>query len=160
MGTLGGFPNPPALWRRRAKPVSANAIMGNPDLKHLAPRSGAKRARARRSRGGRGRVCRTRSARRAERSPSTARRVRGCHVSCLKDPGHRPGGGTGRVSSRDGHGLARVTLLPYRGCDPGEVGSGFRDGGCAAGKHGAGLVGPTRFSQHHGQIVVGVVPAG
>jgi hypothetical protein len=26
MGTLGGFPCPPALWRRRAKPASANAI--------------------------------------------------------------------------------------------------------------------------------------
>jgi hypothetical protein len=25
MGTLGGFPNPPALWLRRAKPGSANA---------------------------------------------------------------------------------------------------------------------------------------
>jgi len=28
MGTLKGFPNPPALWRRRAKPAYANAIMG------------------------------------------------------------------------------------------------------------------------------------
>jgi hypothetical protein len=28
MGTLGGFPNPPALWLRRAKPAFANAIMG------------------------------------------------------------------------------------------------------------------------------------
>ena len=26
MGTLGGFPNPPALWLRRAKPGYANAI--------------------------------------------------------------------------------------------------------------------------------------
>jgi hypothetical protein len=26
MGTLGGFPNPPALWLRRAKPDSAYAI--------------------------------------------------------------------------------------------------------------------------------------
>jgi hypothetical protein len=25
MGTLGGFPNPPALWLRRAKPGSAYA---------------------------------------------------------------------------------------------------------------------------------------
>jgi len=25
MGTLKGFPNPPALWLRRAKPVFANA---------------------------------------------------------------------------------------------------------------------------------------
>src|ERR1017187_1941490 len=28
MGTLGGFPNPPALWLRRAKLASANAVMG------------------------------------------------------------------------------------------------------------------------------------
>ena len=28
MGTLGGFPTPPALWLRRAKPAFANAIMG------------------------------------------------------------------------------------------------------------------------------------
>jgi hypothetical protein len=28
MGTLKGFPNPPALWLRRAKPAYANAIMG------------------------------------------------------------------------------------------------------------------------------------
>jgi hypothetical protein len=28
MGTLGGFPNPPALWRSQAKPGSANALMG------------------------------------------------------------------------------------------------------------------------------------
>jgi hypothetical protein len=26
MGTLGGFPYPPALWLRRAKPASANAF--------------------------------------------------------------------------------------------------------------------------------------
>jgi hypothetical protein len=26
MGTLKGFPNPPALWLRRAKPGYANAI--------------------------------------------------------------------------------------------------------------------------------------
>jgi hypothetical protein len=25
MGTLGGFPNPPAVWLRRAKPAYANA---------------------------------------------------------------------------------------------------------------------------------------
>jgi hypothetical protein len=29
MGTLGGFPNPPALWLRRAKLACANAIDGN-----------------------------------------------------------------------------------------------------------------------------------
>jgi hypothetical protein len=28
MGTLGGFPNPPALWLRRAKPGYAYAFMG------------------------------------------------------------------------------------------------------------------------------------
>jgi hypothetical protein len=28
LGTLEGFPNPPALWLRRAKPASANAVMG------------------------------------------------------------------------------------------------------------------------------------
>ena len=28
MGTLKGFPIPPALWLRRAKPVSAYAMMG------------------------------------------------------------------------------------------------------------------------------------
>jgi len=28
MGTLGGFPTPPALWLRRAKPGFAYAIMG------------------------------------------------------------------------------------------------------------------------------------
>ena len=28
MGTLTGFPIPPALWLRRAKPAFANAIMG------------------------------------------------------------------------------------------------------------------------------------
>jgi len=28
MGTLGGFPTPPALWLRRAKPAFAYAIMG------------------------------------------------------------------------------------------------------------------------------------
>jgi len=27
MGTLGGFPNPPALWRWRAKPAFAYAIV-------------------------------------------------------------------------------------------------------------------------------------
>jgi hypothetical protein len=27
MGTLGGFPYPPALWLRRAKPAFAYAIM-------------------------------------------------------------------------------------------------------------------------------------
>jgi hypothetical protein len=27
MGTLGGFPNPPALWLRQAKPAFAYAIM-------------------------------------------------------------------------------------------------------------------------------------
>ena len=32
MGTLGGFPYPPALWLRRAKPASANAIMGTEKL--------------------------------------------------------------------------------------------------------------------------------
>jgi hypothetical protein len=30
MGTLGGFPCPPALWLWRAKPALANAIMGTP----------------------------------------------------------------------------------------------------------------------------------
>ena len=30
MGTLGGFPCPPALWLRRAKPALAYAIMGTP----------------------------------------------------------------------------------------------------------------------------------
>ena len=29
MGTLGGFPNPPALWLRRAKLAFAYAIMGS-----------------------------------------------------------------------------------------------------------------------------------
>jgi hypothetical protein len=29
MGTLGGFPNPPALWLRQAEPASAHAIMGS-----------------------------------------------------------------------------------------------------------------------------------
>jgi len=29
MVTLGGFPNPPALWLCRAKPGYANAIMGS-----------------------------------------------------------------------------------------------------------------------------------
>jgi hypothetical protein len=28
MGTLRGFPNPPALWLRRAKLAYANAVMG------------------------------------------------------------------------------------------------------------------------------------
>ena len=28
MGTLGGFPNPPTLWLRQAKPAFAYAIMG------------------------------------------------------------------------------------------------------------------------------------
>jgi hypothetical protein len=36
MGTLGGFPNPPALWLQRAKPASANAANGN--LGSLRPR--------------------------------------------------------------------------------------------------------------------------
>jgi hypothetical protein len=27
MGTLKGFPNPPALWLRRAKPAFANALV-------------------------------------------------------------------------------------------------------------------------------------
>ena len=35
MGTLKGFPNPPALWLRRAKPACAHAIMGT--LKGFAP---------------------------------------------------------------------------------------------------------------------------
>src|SRR5262245_29683465 len=30
MGTLTGFPNPPALWLRWAKPTGANAEHGNP----------------------------------------------------------------------------------------------------------------------------------
>jgi hypothetical protein len=30
MGTLGGFPNPPALWLRRAKPAYANAVRWEP----------------------------------------------------------------------------------------------------------------------------------
>jgi hypothetical protein len=29
MGTLRGFPSPPALWLRRAKPGYANAVDGN-----------------------------------------------------------------------------------------------------------------------------------
>ena len=38
MGTLKGFPNPPALWLRRAKPAYAYAIMnGNPGLKPPRP---------------------------------------------------------------------------------------------------------------------------
>ena len=28
MGTLKGFPSPPALWLRQAEPAFANAIMG------------------------------------------------------------------------------------------------------------------------------------
>ena len=32
MGTLGGFPNPPARWLRRAKPGVANAFDGNRSL--------------------------------------------------------------------------------------------------------------------------------
>ena len=39
METLEGFPNLPALWLRQAKPASAYAFDGNPDLKHLSPRS-------------------------------------------------------------------------------------------------------------------------
>jgi hypothetical protein len=35
MGTLRGFPNPPALWLRRAKPGYANAIMGNGNPERL-----------------------------------------------------------------------------------------------------------------------------
>jgi hypothetical protein len=31
MGTLGGFPCPPALWLWRAKPAFAYAIMGTPE---------------------------------------------------------------------------------------------------------------------------------
>jgi hypothetical protein len=27
MGTLKGFPNPPALWLRRAQPACANAVV-------------------------------------------------------------------------------------------------------------------------------------
>jgi 3-methyl-2-oxobutanoate hydroxymethyltransferase len=41
MGTLGGFPSPPALWLRRAKPGYANAFDGN-----RAEQSSAARARA------------------------------------------------------------------------------------------------------------------
>jgi hypothetical protein len=32
MGTLRGFPNPPALWLRWAKPTFANADMGTTNL--------------------------------------------------------------------------------------------------------------------------------
>ncbi len=39
MGTLGGFPNPPAFWLRRAKPGYAYAIMGTLGG-GLRPRSG------------------------------------------------------------------------------------------------------------------------
>ena len=35
MGTLKGFPCPPALWLRRAKPAFAHAIVGT--LKGFAP---------------------------------------------------------------------------------------------------------------------------
>ena len=38
MGTLKGFPNPPALWLRRAKPAFAYAIMGT--LRGFASPSG------------------------------------------------------------------------------------------------------------------------
>jgi len=38
MGTLGGFPNPPALWLRRAKPASANAEGWNPQVPMPSPR--------------------------------------------------------------------------------------------------------------------------
>jgi hypothetical protein len=41
MGTLKGFPNPPALWLRRAKPAFAYAIMGT--LKGFAPPFGPPR---------------------------------------------------------------------------------------------------------------------
>ena len=34
MGTLGGFPNPPALWLRRAEPAYANADL-DPDSLRL-----------------------------------------------------------------------------------------------------------------------------
>ena len=37
MGTLEGFPNPPALWLRRAKPAFAYAMMGT--LEGLAAHS-------------------------------------------------------------------------------------------------------------------------
>ena len=40
METLKGFPNPPALWRRRAKPASANAEGWEPSGSQTLPRSG------------------------------------------------------------------------------------------------------------------------
>jgi hypothetical protein len=36
METLGGFPNLPALWLRRAKPVSANAISVSAEVAGVA----------------------------------------------------------------------------------------------------------------------------
>ena len=38
MGTQGGFPNPPALWLRRAKPGSAYAIVMGTLGSHAFPR--------------------------------------------------------------------------------------------------------------------------
>jgi hypothetical protein len=37
MGTLEGFPLPPALWLHRAKPGCANAVDGNPRRVSSAP---------------------------------------------------------------------------------------------------------------------------
>ena len=55
MGTLRGFPFPPALWLRRAKPACANAIMGTlrgfPFPPTMVRR---RRGRARNARGGLG----------------------------------------------------------------------------------------------------------
>ena len=41
MGTLSGFPNPPALWLLRpAKPASANALCCGQDLEQFLPLAG------------------------------------------------------------------------------------------------------------------------
>ena len=44
MGTLGGFPNPPALWLRRAKPAFAYAIIGTLKRFPNPPATGARDA--------------------------------------------------------------------------------------------------------------------
>ena len=54
MGTLGGFPNPPALWLWRAKPAFAYAIMGALGRVPKPSRDGTPPARARAARGGQG----------------------------------------------------------------------------------------------------------
>ena len=84
MGTLKGFPNPPALWLRRAKPAYAYAIMGTP-RGFCAALAGQQAVGKARLRGGKGQ----------SNSPTSKCSVRGAidggDRGCCAGPDHRHG---------------------------------------------------------------------